>query len=271
MESRQAARGFAALALDTRLDLVRLLAQRGPAGLPAGDLAAALGLPPSTLSFHLNALAKAGLVDSSRNGRHVIYRVRFAGLQGLFGYLTETCCDGRPELCDGVPVSPAFNVLFLCTGNSGRSLMAQAILDAVGHGRFNAYSAGSHPADAPMPAVIETLRTLGHDTSRLYCKSWDRFAGPDAPRMDFVIALCDTLEGKRCPDFGTRALTASWPLPDPAKFGGNPAETATMIKALYGMVRRRLEIFVDLPHAALDRLALQQRLDGLGDSTHLAA
>ena len=236
-------------------------------------------MPPSTLSFHLNALAKAGLVSSSRRGRQVIYRLRFAGLRSLFGYLTETCCAGRPDLCceiaqlvpqDGPEprsVSPAFNVLFLCTGNSARSLMAEAILDKIGQGRFNAYSAGSHPAAAPMPEVIERLRALGHDTAGLHCKSWGAFTGPDAPRMDFVIALCDTLEGQQCPDVGTDVLTASWPLPDPARFSGSTTEKATLINELYGMVRRRLEILVNLPHASLDRLALEQRLHAMGDNT----
>lgn len=280
MKSSEAAVGFAALAQDCRLTLIRQLAHHGPAGMAAGDLAAALETPPSTLSFHLNALAKAGLVDASRRGRQVIYSVRLAGLRALFRYLTETCCDGRPELCDGLArllpddqrkdpltMSPAFNVLFLCTHNSARSLMAQAILEKIGQGKFNAYSAGSHPAANPMPEVIEKLRSLGHDISGLHCKSWNTFTGPDAPRMDFVIALCDTLEGQHCPDVGTNVLTASWPLPDPAKFAGSPAEKATMINELYGMARRRLEIFVNLPHASLDRLALKQRLDALGDST----
>ncbi len=280
MESTQAALGFAALAQDSRLDLVRRLAARGPDGMAAGELASALAMPPSTLSFHLNALTGAGLVDSERRGRQVIYTVRFAGLRALFGFLTETCCSGRPGLGNDLfrllpealpmetkSMTPAFNVLFLCTHNSARSQMAQAILEKVGHGKFNAYSAGSHPAAAPMPEVIDKLRALGHDTSGLHCKSWDRFTGPDAPRMDFVIALCDTLEGQRCPDVGPNVLTASWPLPDPAKFGGTPAEKATMINELYGMVRRRLEIFVNLPHASLDRLALKQQLDALGDST----
>ncbi len=213
MESKQAALGFSALAQDTRLDLVRVLAERGPDGMAAGDLAAALAMPASTLSFHLNALARAGLVDSARHGRQVIYAVRFAGLRALFGYLTETCCAGQSALCDALPLAPAYNVLFLCTRNSGRSLIAQAVLDEVGRGRFHAYSAGSHPAEAPMPEVIDRLRALGHDTSGLHCKSWDRFTGPDAPRMDFVIALCDTLDGQHCPDVGANVLTASWPLP----------------------------------------------------------
>ena len=278
MELTDATRGFAALAQETRLNLMRTLAVAGPSGLAAGDLAAKLDQPHSTLSFHLSALEEAGLVQSTRQGRHVIYAVRFAGLRALFTYLTETCCGGRPDLCGDLarllpdPEPPAekmtasFNVLFLCTHNSARSLMAEAILTQVGKGRFNAYSAGSDPAARPMRAVVERLAALGHDASKLRCKSWDEFTGPAAPRMDFVITLCDIPHGQVCPDFGDKPVTAAWPLPDPAKFDGSPAERATMINALYGMIRRRLEIFVNLPHASLDRMALKKRLDELGDS-----
>jgi arsenate reductase len=282
MESRSAVAGFAALAQETRLDLMRLLAARGASGMAAGELAAALRQPPSTLSFHLAALEQAQLIQSTRRGRHLIYSVRFFGLRSLLGFLTETCCSGRPELCgdlarllpDPLPeeehMTAAFNVLFLCTHNSARSLMAQAILERLGKGRFNAYSAGSEPGRNPMPEVIQKLEALGHDISGLHCKSWNRFTGPDAPEMDFVITLCDILHGQDCPDVGANPITAAWPLPDPAKFRGTPAERATMINELYGMIRRRLEIFVNLPHASLDRIALKRRLEELGDSARAA-
>ena len=168
-------------------------------------------------------------------------------------------------------MTAAFNVLFLCTHNSARSLMAEAILRQIGRGKFNAYSAGSDPAAAPMAAVIDKLVALGHDVSALRCKSWNDFTRPDSPRMDFVITLCDTLQGQQCPDFGDRIVTAAWPLPDPAKFDGSPAERATMVNELYGMIRRRLEIFINLPYASLDRMALKKRLDQLGDSTRVPA
>jgi len=213
----------------------------------------------------------------------VIYAVRFHGLRSLLSFLTETCCGGRPDLCGDLarllpddpmedePMTAAVNVLFLCTRNSARSLMAQSILEKIGKGKFNAYSAGSDPARSPMPEVIEKLKALGHDVSDLHCKSWNTFVGPDAPQMDFVIALCDTLEGQDCPEVGSNPITASWPLPDPAKFKGTPAEHATMINELYGMIRRRLEIFVNLPYASLDRMALKKRLDEIGDSAHAPA
>lgn len=280
---KDAVLGFSALAQETRLKLMRVLASCSPSGMSAGELAAELGQLPSTLSFHLAALEQARLVQSARQGRYVVYSVRFAGLRALFTVLTETCCSGHPELCSDLlrllpdlpseekPMSSAFNVLFLCTHNSARSLMAQAILTQVGKGRFNAYSAGSEPARAPMSKVIEKLKALGHDVSGLRCKSWNDFTGADAPRMDFVITLCDTLHGQDCPDLGNKPVTAAWPLPDPAKFAGNEVERATMINALYGMIRRRLEIFINLPYASLDRMALKKRLDELGDSVKAPA
>lgn len=274
----QAAAGFGALSQETRLHLVRTLASRGASGMAAGELAAALGLAPSTLSFHLAALDQAGLVRSTRQGRYVIYAVRFAGLRALFSFLTETCCNGRPELCGDLArlfpddisevsvMTPAFNVLFLCTRNSARSIIAEAILERIGRGKFNAYSAGSMPADAPMPEALERLKIMGHDTSDLRSKSWNEFTGPDAPRMDFVLTLCDPEFGEVCPDLGERPITAVWPFPDPAKFQGSDIERTTLLNELYGMIRRRLEGFTNLPFDTLDRMALKARLDELGST-----
>ena len=161
-------------------------------------------------------------------------------------------------------MTPAFNVLFLCTHNSARSIMAEAILAKIGGARFHAYSAGSDPAPSPNPEVMEKLAHLGHDTSALRSKDWQEFTGPDAPRMDFVITLCDAPHGQMCPDFGELAVTAAWPLPDPAKFGGSPVECAALLNELYASLHRRLAIFTALPFAALDRMALKARLDEIG-------
>ncbi len=153
----------------------------------------------------------------TRQGRRIIYAVRFAGFRELFSFLTETCCNGRPELCGDLArllpdfdketrtMQPAFNVLFLCTRNSARSIMAEAILEKIGRGRFHAYSAGSEPAPAPMPEVLERLQAMGHDIRDLRSKSWNEFTGPNAPRMDFVLTLCDVPEGEVCPDLGSAA------------------------------------------------------------------
>jgi protein-tyrosine-phosphatase/DNA-binding transcriptional ArsR family regulator len=276
METSEAAAAFAALSQETRLDLMRLLIAQGASGLPAGEIAARLAVPSSTLSFHLAALERAGLTQSTRQGRQIVHAARIAGVRRLLGFLTETCCGGRPELCGDIArllppypdedkgMTPAFNVLFLCTHNSARSIIAEAILQKLGGSRFRAYSAGSDPIPAPLPEVIEKLRMLGHDVSQLRSKSWNEFTGPSAPRMDFVITLCDTLDGQVCPDFGELAVTGAWPLPDPAKFTGSAAERSTMLNELYASLRRRIEIFTSLPFASLDRMAMKARLDEIG-------
>lgn len=276
MESGDAAAAFAALSVETRINLLRLLMEQGASGLPAGEIAARLAVPPSTLSFHLAALERAGLTHSTRQGRLIVHAVRIAGVRRLLGFLTETCCGGRPELCGDIGcllppdpaedtgMTPAFNVLFLCTHNSARSIMAEALLQKIGAGKFRAYSAGSDPITAPLPEVVEKLRVLGHDVSALRSKSWDEFLGASAPRMDFVITLCDTPEGQVCPDFGDLAVTGTWPLPDPSKFTGSAVERTAMLNELYASLRRRIEIFTSLPFASLDRIAIRARLDDIG-------
>jgi protein-tyrosine-phosphatase/DNA-binding transcriptional ArsR family regulator len=276
MESTEAATIFAALSQETRLDLMRLLMSESPNGLPATDIASRLGIPASTLSFHLAALERAGLTHSTRHGRQIVHAARIAGVRQVLGFLTETCCGGRPELCGDLArllpslpeenrgMTPAFNVLFLCTLNAARSIMAEAILRKCGGDRFHAYSAGSDPMAKPNPDVIRKLRAFGHDTASLRSKSWNEFTGPDAPRMDFVITLCDTLHGHTCPEFGKLPVTAAWPLPDPAKFTGNKAECTTLLNEVYGGLRRRIEIFITLPFASLDRMAMKARLDDIG-------
>jgi ArsR family transcriptional regulator, arsenate/arsenite/antimonite-responsive transcriptional repressor / arsenate reductase (thioredoxin) len=283
MESSEAAAAFAALSVDTRLNLLRLLMAQGASGLPAGDIAARLALPASTTSFHLAALERAGLTQATRQGRQIIHAARIAGLRQLLGFLTETCCGGRPELCgdiarlfpplpDEAPgMTPAFNVLFLCTRNSARSIMAEAILQKFGGNRFRAWSAGSDPIAEPNSEVIAKLRAFGHDTDSLRSKSWHEFTGPNAPQMDFVIALCDTLEGPVCPDFGHLAVSGAWPLPDPVKFTGSAVERSSLLNELYASLRRRIEIFTSLHFASLNRMAMKARLDEIGGGPRVPA
>lgn len=276
MTSDEAATAFTALGQPTRLDLMRALLAAGPEGLAAGVIAERLGVPASTLSFHLRALEGAGLVAPTRHGRSLVYAAQLMRLRSLIGFLIEACCGGDPARCSEFAaflphlsseprqMSTPFNVLFLCTRNSARSIMAEAILTKISAGRFRAFSAGSDPsADGPMPEVLSHLKALGHDISALHSKSWELFAEADAPRMDFVITLCDTLAGQTCPDFGETTVTAAWPLPDPAKFSGNAAERATLLNELHAALRRRLEIFAALPFTSLDRMALKARLDEL--------
>ena len=276
MEVSEAAQIFSALGQASRLEELRLLIERGPKGLPAREISGRLAIPASTASFHLAALERAGLIQATRRGREIIYALRVVALRELLGFLTEACCGGRPELCgdlmaflpsitdESEPMIPVFNVLFLCTRNSGRSIMAEAILNRFAGDKFRAYSAGSHPAAAPMPEVLEKLRAVGHDVAGLHSKSWTLFAGPEAPQLDFVIGLCDTLDQRTCPDFGDKAVTASWSMPDPAKFTGEGVEREAMLNELYGGLYRRITIFANLPFARLDRMAVRKRLDDIG-------
>jgi arsenate reductase len=281
VDETRAIDGLASLAQVTRLSAFRHLIAAHPATLPAGEIARLCDVPHNTMSTHLGILARAGLVTAERQGRVMNYRANLGGLRGLVGFLMRDCCEGRPELCgdlsrllSDVPddteervMKPGFNVLFLCIHNSARSIMAEALLQKIGRQKFHVYSAGSEPADKPLPEVIDRLKVLGHDVSKLRCKSWKEFTGPDAPRMDFVIGLCDTVQGQFCPEMSESFITTAWPLPDPAKFTGPPSERATLLNELYGMIRRRIEIFTSLPFPSLDKLALKARLDEIGDST----
>ncbi|TDQ84094.1 protein-tyrosine-phosphatase [Dongia mobilis] len=284
METIDAAELFTALGQTTRLDLIRALLAAGPTGLPAGDIAAQLGVAASTLSFHLRALEQAELIVVTRYGRSLVYAANLERLRDLLAYLAGACCGFSPVhqaalgtfldtlTAESRPMATdPFNVLFLCTRNSARSIMAEAILNKIGGQRFRAISAGSAPAeDGPLPEVLAQLKAMGHDVSTLRSKSWDEFIQPGAPQIDFVIALCDTLSGQVCPDFGTSVVTASWPLPDPAKFAGSAAERATLLNELYASLRRRLEIFINLPIVSLNKLSLQAKLDELADPHALA-
>jgi protein-tyrosine-phosphatase len=276
MEILEAAQIFGALGQESRLGVLRLLLARMPTGISAGDIADRLGIPSSTTSFHLSALEKAGLIRGNRQGRQIVYSVCLPVLRDLLTFLTEACCDGRPELCGDIAhfltvhreesrlMSPAFNVLFVCTHNSARSIMAEAILAKYGGDRFRAYSAGSHPGKEPMPEVLDKLRALGHDVSGLRCKSWEIFAEPDAPQVDFLITLCDTEHDQTCPDFGDKIVTGAWSLPDPAKFTGSRVERTALLNELYAGLYRRITTFINLPFDKLERLTLKARLDEIG-------
>jgi arsenate reductase len=161
-------------------------------------------------------------------------------------------------------VAREYQVLFLCTGNSARSLMAECALERWGHPVFHAYSAGSHPKDAPHPVTLEVLRQLNFDTSGLRSKSWDEFAAPGAPELDFVFTVCDAAAGETCPLWPGQPMTAHWGVRDPAAFEGDPEATRRFFRRIYFELEQRIKIFVSLPFESLDRLALQERLDRIG-------
>jgi arsenate reductase (thioredoxin) len=158
----------------------------------------------------------------------------------------------------------AYNILFLCTGNSARSIIAEAILNKIGAGKFVAYSAGSQPKGQVNPHTIQLLQGLGYETSRLRSKSWHEFAKPGAPPLDFTFTVCDNAAGETCPVWPGQPMTAHWGVPDPAEAQGTPAEVALAFKDAYRMLNQRIGIFVALPIRSLDQLSLQRRLQDIG-------
>ncbi len=157
-----------------------------------------------------------------------------------------------------------YNVLFLCTGNSARSILAEAILNRLGAGRFRAYSAGSQPKGEVHPYALQLLKTANHDTSFARSKSWDEFATPDAPRMDFVFTVCDNAAAETCPILPGQPMTAHWGVPDPAAVEGTDAEKHFAFADAYRMLTNRISIFTNLPISSLDRLALEKRVRDIG-------
>jgi arsenate reductase len=157
-----------------------------------------------------------------------------------------------------------YNVLFLCTGNSARSIIAEAILNRDGKGRFRAYSAGSQPRGAVNPFALRLLNTMHFAVSDARSKSWDEFANPGAPVMDFVFTVCDDAAGEACPFWPGQPMTAHWGVPDPAKATGTDPEIALAFAESYRLLNNRISLFLSLPIARLDRLSLQARLHNIG-------
>jgi arsenate reductase len=157
-----------------------------------------------------------------------------------------------------------YNVLFLCTGNSARSVIAEAILNKIGAGTFRAYSAGSQPKGQVSPNTIRLLKRLGYDDAQFRSKSWREFVQPGAPALDFVFTVCDDAAGETCPVWPGQPMTAHWGIPDPAAVVGTPAEIAIAFSDAYRMLQRRIEAFAALPLKALDSLTLQNKLRDIG-------
>jgi protein-tyrosine-phosphatase len=160
--------------------------------------------------------------------------------------------------------APHYNVLFLCTANSARSILAEAILNKEGRGKFRAYSAGSHPKGAVNPVALKLLQRLGYDTSGLRSKSWHDFAQPGAPEFDFIFTVCDDAAGETCPVWPGKPATAHWGIPDPAAVKGSEAEIGAAFHDAFRMLSRRIAVFTALPFASLDEIALRSKLRGIG-------
>ncbi|KAJ55607.1 ArsR family transcriptional regulator [Actibacterium mucosum KCTC 23349] len=256
-----------------RLAVFRLLARRLPDGVRPSEIAEALGLKPNTLSVYVSALEAAGLISSHRQGRAVFYRAEMPAMSDLLNYLVDDCCRGRPELClpskalnqkDTDMSDAQFNVLFICTGNSARSIFAEALLAELGGDKFVAHSAGTRPYSELNPFAVELLQRNGHDISGLRSKNVSEFQGDDAPGLDFVFTVCDAAGNEECPPWEGQPLTAHWGLPDPVKVDGTDAEKSYAFANTYAMMRRRISAFVNLPFEQLDKMSLQSRLDEIG-------
>ncbi|MDQ2092454.1 arsenate reductase/protein-tyrosine-phosphatase family protein [Marimonas arenosa] len=276
MESLQIDR-LTALGHAGRMALFRLLVRRYPEFVPAGELADALGVKKNTMSVYLSALVRAGLLKQRRDGRNLLYQADIDGADDLVSYLFDDCCRGRPSLCVShmvsehdadagarkMPEAHTYNALFVCTGNSARSLFAEALLRDLGSGRFNAYSAGTHPSSHPNPIAMEMLHAKGHDISPLRSKGVDEFQADGAPIMDFVFTVCDQAANEECPAWAGQPITAHWGVPNPVKAKGTDAERQLAFQQAYGILKNRISLFTALHPENLERATLQARLDDI--------
>ncbi len=265
-----------ALAQPTRLEIFRLLTRYRPHGLAAGDIGRLLAVAHNTLSSHLSALEQVGLLMSRREGRHIIFAAQPHRSDALLAFLADACCTQVPRDCPPVadPAFPArkdmtevdrpLHVLVVCTGNSARSIMAEAVLNREGLGRIKAWSAGSRPQEAPHPLALALLKELGYDTSGYRSKSWDEFLGPEAPDLDLVITVCDDAADDACPTFPGVPMRVHWGVDDPAQaVGPQEAQRAVFLKS-YRELTSRVSAFVNLPFETMGVAELERLLHDIG-------
>jgi len=277
MEQNRAAHAFATLGHPGRLAVFRLLMRFAPQGVRPTEIAEALGLKQNTLSHHLADLTASGLVNVTRAGRSLYYAADLEATEGLIGYLALDVGRARPDLLapllsvqkDAAQMTTphrdtGFDVLFICSGNSARSIFAEALLRDLGRGKFQAFSAGTRPNTELNPFVLEILQRNGHDTSSLRSKHISEFQQPGSAPMDFVFTVCDTAAAEECPPWPGQPITGHWGLPDPVKATGTDAEKALVFAQTYAALRRRIMAFVELPFGSLSRLSLQSRVDAIG-------
>jgi ArsR family transcriptional regulator, arsenate/arsenite/antimonite-responsive transcriptional repressor / arsenate reductase (thioredoxin) len=261
---------LAALAQETRLDIFRVLVERGPEGMPAGEIGDRLKLPSPTLSFHLNQLRHSGLVTSRRQSRLIIYAAKFRTMNGVIEYLTENCCAAQEQNAISGHSSAAmkadreFNVLFLCTNNSARSIMAESSMNRWGAGKFHAFSAGSSPRGAVHPITLQILKELKYETEGLRSKDWNEFAAPDSPPLDFVFTLCDRAAAEVCPAWPGQPVRAHWGIQDPVAIAGSSAAKRAEFHKVYNELEQRIRIFAALPIETLERFALERWVTEIG-------
>lgn len=277
MDEKAAVAALAALAQEMRLRIFRALVGAGPGGTTPGELSSLLNVTGSTLSFHLKELTHAGLVTQEREGRHLFYRPAIDTMNGLMTYLTAHCCQGSTaHACDlqspttacfssGVTMNPKiYNVLFICTHNSARSIMAETLLNHVAPVHFKAFSAGSQPRGGVHPLALQTLERMSVQAEPARSKSWEEFAAPNAPAMDFVFTVCDNAAGEVCPVWPGQPMTAHWGVPDPSAVHGSDELQAKAFWECAVTLKRRIDLMLALPLASLDKLAIQREITDIG-------
>jgi len=251
----------------------RLLMRRCPDELPAGEIGEALQLKASTASVYLSALTQAGLILQRRDGTRRLYAVNLDAAREVVTGLFVDCCRGRPDVCPPQISDPlrtafprtdtTFNVLFVCTGNSARSIIAETILrDSVGD-KFTANSAGTAHRSELNPFAVEMLKAKGHDVSLLRSKNIKVFQGADAPHMDFVFTVCDRAANEECPTWPGQPVSGHWGMPDPVKAEGTDAQKRLAFHQTYGALHNRIMAFAGLSLEKLDRVSLQKHVDAI--------
>ena len=276
MEPKRAIHAFATLGHPGRMAVFRMLMRFAPQGVRPTEIAEALGLKQNTLSHHLADLAASGLVQVTRVGRSLYYAVDLDTTEGLIGYLALDVGRARPDLLapllsapkDAAQMDPNipdtdFDVLFICSGNSARSIFAEALLRDLGKGKFQAFSAGTRPNSELNPFALEILKRNGHDIAGLRSKHISEFQQPGSIVMDFVFTVCDTAAAEECPPWPGQPITGHWGVPDPVKAQGSAAERALAFAQTYAALRRRITAFAALPFGLLSRLSLQAQVDAI--------
>lgn len=269
METINATHAFATLGHPDRLAVFRLLNRFAPRGVRPTEIAAALNLKPNTLSHHLADLTACNLVTVTREGRSLYYAVNLDTTEALIGYLALDIGRARPNLLSPL-LAPAketamrdtdFDVLFICSGNSARSIFAEALLRDLGRGKFQSFSAGTRPNSELNPFALDVLTRNGHEVTGLRSKHISEFQQPDSIVMDFVFTVCDTAAAEECPPWPGQPITGHWGLPDPVRATGTDAEKALVFAQTYAALRRRVQAFVALPFDTLNRMSLQSSID----------
>jgi len=257
-----------------RMDVFRLLMRRCPDPVPASEIADALGLKASTASAYLSALTASGLITQRRDGTRLLYAANLDAVRDVVTDLFMDCCRGRADLCPSEfanimkAMTPTqdrtFNVLFICTGNSARSIFAETILRDVAGDRFTAHSAGTLHRSDLNPYAVEVLKTNGHTVGHLRSKNIAEFQGPNAPKMDFVFTVCDRAANEDCPAWQGQPVSGHWGVPDPVTSEGTDAEKRLAFRQTYGALHNRIAAFAALSFEALDRVTLQKHIDKIG-------